>query len=356
MKRVGVVGAGLFGCTAAIHLARAGHEVHLFERSGELLGAASGINHFRLHEGYHYPRSPETVAECIAGLASFRAEYGEAVIDVGRQHYAIAKEGSRTSAIGFLAFCARHGLHFEKVDADWFLDPTSIALAVRVREGRIDLHRLRNIVAWRLDDAGVHIHGRAADAALRDEFDRIVIAAYASTNEIGSELGASPEPFQFEVVEKLMLRLPDQFRDASVVVMDGEFCGIDPFGRTGLHVMGHVTRNIHATNTGFRAEVPKHLRDCLNCGMVVKPEHTRFREMVSDGQRFIPALAQAEHVGSMYTVRTVLPHRDHDDARPTLVTQLDEKVFRVFSGKLGTAVDAAREIVSMIGVEKREAA
>ena len=84
--RVAVVGGGLFGATAAIYLARDGHDVHLYERSGGLLSAASSINQLRLHSGYHYPRSPETIRECQDGLASFRAEYGPAVIDAGEQY------------------------------------------------------------------------------------------------------------------------------------------------------------------------------------------------------------------------------------------------------------------------------
>jgi hypothetical protein len=57
----------------------------------------------------------------------------------------------------------------------------------------------------------------------------------------------------------------------------------------------------------------------------------------------------------MYTVRAVLPNRDHDDARPTLVQALDRQVTRIFSGKLGCAVVAAEKVVSMLRVENREA-
>ena len=55
-----------------------------------------------------------------------------------------------------------------------------------------------------------------------------------------------------------------------------------------------------------------------------------------------------EHIGSMFTFRTVLPNRDKDDARPTLVENPIDNIFNVFSGKIGTCVTAAEEIMECI--------
>ena len=38
----------------------------------------------------------------------------------------------------------------------------------------------------------------------------------------------------------------------------------------------------------------------------------------------------------MFTIRTVLPYRDHDDSRPTIINQIDNKLITVFSGKIPT--------------------
>ena len=50
----------------------------------------------------------------------------------------------------------------------------------------------------------------------------------------------------------------------------------------------------------------------------------------------------------MFTFRTVLPNRDKDDARPTLVEQPGDKIFNIFSGKIGTCVSAADEIMEYV--------
>ena len=353
--RIAVVGGGLFGSTAAIHLARAGHEVHLYERNG-LLQAASGISQFRLHQGFHYPRSPETVKECQSALASFRAEYGEAIIDGGRHYYAIAKEGSKVSGLEYVAFCMRHGLSFMDASPS-VINQEAVSVTLSVEESRLDLRRLREIVEWKLAGAGVRVHLEPATGDLPARFDEIVIAAYASTNEVASILGARQELFQFEVVEKPVVRMPSSFRDVGIVIMDGEFCCIDPYGSTGLHVMGHVKHSIHHASVGFRPEIPPYLQDYLHCGLVRNPEHSRFEDFRRAGMLFIPGLAEAEHVGSMWVVRAVLPNRDADDARPTLVSRIGVGVTRIFSGKLGCACDAAKQVTDIIGgIEKREAA
>lgn len=343
--RIAIVGGGLFGCTAAIHLARAGHKVELYDKSDRILGAASGINQFRLHQGYHYPRSPETARECQAALKSFASEYGAAVLRGGDRFYAIAGDGSRVSGADYLAFCNRHGLPFSR------FEPISDALDVmiKVAEASIDPVMLQALVMAKLVRASVIVRTEAAaHRGLLDDFDQVIVASYAGTNDVLAEFDRPTSTFQFEVVEKPVIKLPEKYRDFGMVVMDGPFCCVDPLGATGLHVMGHVTHAIHATNVGLHPEVPEHLKCYLNRGIVEKPEGSCFDKFIAAGREFIPFLDKAEHVGSMFTVRAVLPDMDATDARPTLVTRLDESVIRVFSGKLGCACQAATRVVQML--------
>ena len=349
--KVCVLGAGIFGCTAAIHAARLGHDVHLFERGPEILTAASAVNQFRLHRGHHYPRSSATAKECKATEASFRAEYGECVID-GSTIYAIA-DGSRTSPVDYLGFCVAHDLPFRAASAPF--DTTSLSIAIEGVEGRIDPVKLRELIVGRLDGVKIHLC-TPATSALRDQFNIIVIAAYAGTNDAALALDCAVEPFQYEVIEKPVLRLPRRYKSFSMVVMDGEFCSLDPYGETGLHIMGHVKHAIHSANTGLEAEVPEHLVGYLNRGIIEKPEGSRIAGFIESGSKYIPVLSKAEYIGSMFTIRAVLPERDATDERPTLVEALDGQVIRIFSGKLGTCVAAAHKVMDMIGSVKQAAA
>jgi hypothetical protein len=351
--KVAVIGGGLFGCTAATILAQNGAEVHLHEKGTGLFRAASGVNQYRLHKGYHYPRSGETIRECKDGIASFKRYYEESVIGGVERYYAIAAKGSQTSAAKYLRVLEENGLPF-KVEK-----PISkhMELLVRVKEERVDHKLLRNICQRKMLEAGVQVFFDApAYAGMRDEYDKIVVACYAGNNEVLQTLGCKIPKYQYEVCEKPVIMLernPESwrthsYRNFSLVVMDGPFCSLDPFGSTGHHVMGHVEHAIHSRNTGEFPEVPTRLQKYLDSGVVPKPIGSKWQKIKSSSKKFFPFLQDAMHVGSMFTVRTVLPRKDKTDERPTIVEQIDDKVIRIFSGKIGTAVQAAHTTLSLI--------
>jgi len=55
-----------------------------------------------------------------------------------------------------------------------------------------------------------------------------------------------------------------------------------------------------------------------------------------------------EHIGSMFTIRTVLANRDHDDARPSIVKKHSNNMYSIFSGKISTAVDTSNELYNYL--------
>lgn len=346
--RIAVIGGGIFGTTAAIHAARAGHAVELFEENAQLLSAASTINQYRLHRGYHYPRSPETARSCIEAQASFRDEYADAIVGDLRHFYGIAKRGSLISSAQFAAFCEKLGLPQRAISVPDVIDPAH-ADAFEVFEASIDPDALLSLVTKKLAESGVHVHlGARADAANTGTFDKVILAAYASGNRALAAAGAAPREYQFEVCEKPVVTLPREFGLTDIVILDGPFMSVGPKGRNGTYVLGHVTHAIHATNVGLEPQVPAALRDCLNNGVIANPRVTNFERFIESGAAFIPPLAQARHIGSMYTVRAVLPGCEDTDERPTLVQRAGNRAINIFSGKIVNCVEAARRALALI--------
>src|SRR5471030_2158987 len=93
--KIAIAGAGIYGATAAIRLAEQGHRVKVFDPLG-ILRAASAINQYRIHSGYHYPRSPETIRETLEARAEFLNTFAPAIVRNSRHYYAIPHEGSQT--------------------------------------------------------------------------------------------------------------------------------------------------------------------------------------------------------------------------------------------------------------------
>ncbi len=343
--KVAVVGGGIFGVTAAVRLARAGFSVDLFEKEKDLLQAASGINQFRLHRGYHYPRSAETMRDCLRAEASFLKEYGEAVIADDHHHYCIAKEDSLINHKDYIRTVADLGLKFSEVKTD-LVNHDKIALVIKADEKRIDPDKLRKISRKKLKIAGVSLRlNEEATANKLKKYDFRVIATYANINELLSS--SRQRDYQFELCEKPVVKLPREFNGKCLVVMDGPFMCLDPLGRTGNFLFGNVVHAIHQTNVGKKPEFDKKFKSLLNKGVIRNPLVTNFKKFIESGSQFIPGLARAKHVGSMFTFRTVLPHLEKTDARPTVVTKIDDKTVTIFSGKIGNCVEAAEEVLAI---------
>lgn len=347
-----MIGAGLFGCTIAAQL-KSKHEVHLFEQKDSILRGASFANQYRLHRGYHYPRSSGTMIACRTAAAKFAKRFPGAIMPNGGKHvYAIARGGSRTDPGAYLTALEAAGLTYEILPYGAVLDQDSVELAIEAVEDWVDISALRGAL-WR-DLRGVKLHlGTCWGYETRDEFDRIVIATYANTETAVHLLGGKPLAFQYEVVEKPILEMPDGWARLGVVVMDGPFCSVDPFGSTDYHVMGHVERAIIHRSVGHEPEIPEAWRTLVNSGVIRTRDLpmgvvSRAGSMVVDGARWLPGLMDAKHIGSMFTVRAVLPHVNDTDERPTIVDEVDEQVIRVFSGKLAGCIQAAEEVEAIV--------
>jgi hypothetical protein len=347
--KIAVVGGGIFGVTAAVIAARDGHQVDLYEAEEDLLQAASGINQYRLHRGYHYPRSGDTARSALLAEDSFLEEYREAVRKDADHLYALAREGSKVTGDEFLAFCNLHGLPYEKVSVPHLVTPEEVEFVVKVEEGRFDPHELRRLAWQKLKEEGVRVHvGTRATKETVETYDRVIVALYAATNTFMSELGEPVEEHQYEVCEKPIVALPKEAARAAIVVIDGPFMCVDPYGATTTHVLGNVVHALHAENVGNAPYVPDALQGYLNRGIIKNPTVTNFSAFIESGSKFLPFLKEARHIGSLYTVRNVLPNLHATDARPTMVTRHGERVIRIFSGKIGNSVLAAREAAALL--------
>ena len=150
--------------------------------------------------------------------------------------------------------------------------------------------------------------------------------------------------YQFELWEKPVVKLPEQFKNKSVVIMDGPFMCIDPLANTDLHLLCNVVHEIHQTNIGKYPSINKKFVDLIDKGIVKNPSQTNFPKFIESTIDFIPEITKAKHVGSMFTYRAVPPRVEETDARPTIVKEINNKIVTLFSGKISTCVESAKKI------------
>jgi len=344
---VAVVGAGVFGISAAVKLAQAGLAVTLCERDDDILKCASSINQYRLHRGYHYPRSMETALAADVGTVSFLDEY-PCRSPSRHQYYAVAAVGSLTDDTQFRTFMDQAGLAHERQDLD-IIRSNAVAATYRVDEELFDPEQLKAICQRKLIETDIRTLFNCSFAPGDiDDYDYVVNATYANLNYLLAE--EHRKDYQFEICEKPVVQLPESYKGIGVVVCDGLFNCIDPLGATPYHLMGNVVHAIHSSNTGAYPEIPAGFDGLLNRGIIEDPPITNFDKFVESAGRFFVGMDRAVHIGSMYTVRTVLPNRDHDDARPSVVTKHTDTLYSLFSGKISTCVDMANDLLRYMAV------
>jgi glycine/D-amino acid oxidase-like deaminating enzyme len=338
--RIAVAGAGVYGSTIALRLAGEGHRVTLYDPLG-VLRAASAINQCRIHAGYHYPRSPETIAETLQARAEFLSTFAPAVVRGTRHYYAIPREGSRTSPAAYEQVLDRHGLPYRRVSPRW-MDSGFIEACYEVEESLYDPALLRRLLVRRLAAAGVAQVRRRLGSADERRYDRVVYATYGIA-------GGRPllfERVQLQVAEKVLVDLPASLRRVSLVVIDGPFTAFDPYGRGPRSLFGSALHTNHWKVFDPARAVPPRYRRLLNGSGFRPVAFTHFEAMRRDAALAVPLVARARYVGSRFTLRLV-EHDPKGDRRILRVVSRGKQI-HVFSAKVVSATKAARLVAEMV--------
>ena len=71
-------------------------------------------------------------------------------------------------------------------------------------------------------------------------------------------------------------------------------------------------------------------------------------ELIEKCSEYFPSINNMTLIDTWVATRIVLPNKEKDDARPTLLLDHKNKIYSIFSGKLTTAIDAAYNILEKL--------
>lgn len=341
-----VVGAGYFGCRVALQLRELGFpRVLLLDRESAIMRRASFVNQARVHNGYHYPRSLATAASSHNHFPRFCAEHATAIRPAMQMVYAIAR-GSRVSPAQFERFCAR--IDAECHEAPYLrrelFDAGCVDAAYVVQEVAFDAGAIAADLLSRLRRADIGLGlGQAARIARigRHTVDIetssgpvqagvLVNCTYAELDRIGIPIRSQ---LKRELVEIGLVRPPSRLNSLGITVMDGPFFSVMPFPALFCHSLTHVRYTPHAAWTN--------VQDPPN-----RPSASRLVFMQRDAAHYMPCMAQAERLGSMFEVKTVLRRDEETDARPILF-EFSGDTPHVIS-VLGAKMDSIYDVLGII--------
>lgn len=349
-----IIGAGIFGLSAAIVLAENGYEVVVIEKNYDIMQEASLVNQNRIHYGYHYPRSLSTGKEALDGLPSFKAYYGKCINTNFKKYYGVAKNGSYLTSNEFESFCNELGIPLEeKWPEENILNNSLIEKCWRVYEPAFDYHVLRAEVMHRINHhknirilRNSHItsaqyqngvHQLQLNNGYKISGSIVVNASYSGLSDVLKTLNLEPIKAHYELLVLPIIKLPIDIEPFGITIMDGPFCSIVPKGfNKGEYILSHVSHSVAQSHLGYE-----------------KPEWNTLdgnieKDIIDFCKAYYPVLEKAEIKESWITTKMVLPNQDIDDARPTLVIPHENNVYSLFSGKVTTCITAAENLCELI--------
>jgi glycine/D-amino acid oxidase-like deaminating enzyme len=358
-----IIGGGFYGAAIAIYLAkqRGLKRILLVERASSLLTRASYNNQARVHNGYHYPRSFTTAYRSQVNLPKFVRDWPQAVQGNIVKLYAIARRNSKVTARQFERFCREIGASIEpaapklralfepRLIEDVFLveeypfDSTKLAEWARreLAESGVSVRfDTRATAVSRVDDATMQVALRSGEQAVEAVSCRYVFnCTYAGLNQFMGDFPGTRTGLKQEITEMALMKVPPALDGLGITVMDGPFFSMMPFPARGLHTLSHVRYTPHL-----------HWADTPGVDPYERLRHyeraTRVDRMVRDVVRYLPAMAKADYVDSLFEVKTVLVKNESDDGRPILFEKHAELpgCYSILGGKIDNIYDVLEKL------------
>jgi glycine/D-amino acid oxidase-like deaminating enzyme len=339
-----IIGAGFYGAEIALEFRRLGfRRVVLVDREPEIMRRASYVNQARVHNGYHYPRSLATAERSRANFEMFVAEYADAVVADMESVYAIAA-GSRVSPAQFAAFCRTIGVPCQpaprRIAA--LFDAGRVQDAFMARELVFDATKLAARLNRSLADAGVELRMGTEAGILGADRTAVVVQCGSERIRAGHVVNCTYAEIEFagvtlrtrvkkELAELVLIAPPPELNNLGVTVMDGPFFSTLPFPAARLRSLSHVRYTPHAASDAIERE---HLL----------PLRSNSEAMLRDSARYLPCLARARVVRSMFEMKATLIRNEDDDGRPILIERSADmpRVLSILGAKIDNIYDVRR--------------
>jgi hypothetical protein len=337
--RIAIVGAGIYGSTVASHLKELGCKIDIYDDKG-IMGQTSSINQFRIHSGYHYPRSIETIKQVQKSKESFIKYYQDCIFSASEHYYAIAKEDSKTSSSKYEKILKKHSLPFKKITPNLF-DYQSIDSVYLVDEKLYDPNAIKIKIMKDFQNKNINFYKKRFTKLLHDSYDFIIYADY------GVSFPRGILDFKLSLVEKCYFQPPKNLQNKSIVIIDGPFTAFDTTIDPSISIFGSAKyTNLLSFNIEQYKFVTNYFKGILNKNKYIKTEFTNYKKFLEDCVKYIPAVQKSKYLGSRYTIRIIEDNPKYDNR--TFYIKKDKKIFYIFSGKVVSCIDASKKIIKEI--------
>ncbi len=368
-----IIGGGIFGCYAALYLARKGARVLVVEKERELFKKASIVNQARLHSGYHYPRSVATALMSDDNKARFTEEHRPFILFDFEKYYAIDRHGSLTDAAQFERFCEFISIRCDRVEGhplfnynrlealylttEYTFDPVLIGeyYQQKIAEQKgIEIRRFTRIKHAEMTASGWQVVLQNLENETTEPIlaNSVINATYAQSNSLNRMFGMPDIDLMHEISEMAFVTSP-QLKNIGLTVMDGQFGSLMPYGLSGLLSLSSVAYTHHKVSYD---NLPTF--DCQQRNPLCKPDFTEdcngcpaapqsnYRKMLGQMQQYFSDKVELDYQHSLFTIKSKLKANFIDDGRPTEISCLHRNpdYFCIFAGKINSIYEIEKVV------------
>ena len=171
------------------------------------------------------------------------------------------------------------------------------------------------------------------------KYDKIVVATYSNNNRVLNSLGIKNlKIFKYQLVEKIVIKLPKKYKKKSFVVIDGDFVCVDPYLGTNYHLLSDVKLSKLETVISKFPRFKSYKSKFLNKGIIKNINISKFYSFINRSSKYLPFLKNSKYIGSMYVVRALKKNVEKTDERTSSVYFHNKKIISIFSGKWNNCI------------------
>jgi D-amino-acid oxidase len=332
-----VIGAGIFGTSAAIELSK-DHDVTLVESNSDIMMNASKCNHNRLHYGFHYPRSKDTAIQSLNGYELFYKIFKNSIISNFPNYYMIDKT-SKINSNEYLNFCKILNLFTKEEYPSIDMNFSSIESSFLTNEPIFDYDSIKETILLMLKKTNVKIilNKKITNKKELDDYDVVVNTTYANINYINNIFNIQNVKLKMQTVVIPIFSMKQS--KIGLTIMDGNYCSIVPKGfEKNKFLLYHVKNS-----------VVEQAENYLHSDKLFNIQDIHIKNIYNESEKYFTFLKNCKHIGYWSTVRA-LPINT-DDSRLTDISYIEidnKKIISVLSGKITTCWLIAKNIKKMI--------
>jgi hypothetical protein len=340
---IAIIGAGFYGCSIALELSKdfPDSNIDLYDKNKDIFHGAASNNQHRVHKGFHYPRSNETIDQILSTYSSFKDKYADFILPAKENYYLIEKT-SKISLEDYINKYKEYGLYFREIDnfeIEPFVNTELIEGGISNDEEVLDLKKAYEYFKQKLStQKNINLKLKTNVEEVRDglidetKYDYIINCTYDNPN-----LGIYSDDKRFNLkYEICIIPVVENFfkENLCITIMDGPFVSAYQNGLGDLTLSSVLFTPYFKTK--FHGEFYSKLKRDYSYKDIILKQHTR--NLLNHCHKYFKNMEGIE-LKNLYLSAKVKLGEDIDDLRTTSVVK-DGNVISLMCGKISYITEA----------------